>query len=192
MSTNTEEKKRIDLLVQKAVEGDEEAFTILIEENKNLLYFVAHKYFRCPDERDDLVQITFIKAWKHLKHYNPKVGNFSGWIAKIAENMAKTILQNKSEQTSYDDVSYNEQDHNPYAITPEKEYNSYFNISKLNKVLTLIEYEIIIYKLYFDLDFHEIADIDGTLNRKEVKAIYEKALIKTKKFKDELEKSVII
>lgn len=76
----------IDALVLAAQEGDKEAFAKLYDHFFDPIY--RYVYFRVTaSEVDDLVEMTFIKAWINLEKYEKRDVNFSAWLFKIAHNI---------------------------------------------------------------------------------------------------------
>ncbi|MGU3409786.1 RNA polymerase sigma factor [Microbacterium sp. M1A1_1b] len=53
-------------LVRRAVAGDDRAFATIVRRNAELLRGVATRILRGSSEADDVVQETFIAAWRHL------------------------------------------------------------------------------------------------------------------------------
>lgn len=68
--------------------GDPEAFGILFEQNKNTVYSFVLQSVGNPDEAEDIVQQTFVRAWQ-------AIGGFRGdsklltWLCRIAANLCK-------------------------------------------------------------------------------------------------------
>lgn len=74
-------------LVARALEGDQSAYTALMQKyTKALRRYLLRRVHR-PGEVDDLVQESFIKAFKALKTYSSSYA-FSTWLYKIATNHA--------------------------------------------------------------------------------------------------------
>lgn len=83
-----------DELIRNALAGDESAYTNLVERYKGALYHVVIKMVRRPEEAEDLVQETFIKAFGALKSYRFEY-RFSTWLYKIAANCAIDFLRKR-------------------------------------------------------------------------------------------------
>ena len=74
--------------VTRAREGDREAFEDLIRRFSRAVYAQVWGLVRDPAEAEDLVQATFLKAWRSLGSLEePKA--FPGWLMKIAGNLAR-------------------------------------------------------------------------------------------------------
>ena len=84
--TNTEPHSiSDDDLIQRAVQGDKEAFGMLYERYLAPIY--RYCYFRVgsPLEAEDLTEATFLKAWESLPRSD--VQSFRAWLYRIAHNL---------------------------------------------------------------------------------------------------------
>lgn len=64
-----------------------DAFLIVIENNKGILYKVANSYCRNIDDRQDLIQEIVLQLWKSFDKYNDEFKH-STWMYRIALNVA--------------------------------------------------------------------------------------------------------
>ncbi len=72
-------------LVQKAVQGDREAFNKIVQRYRGQIYGFIFRMVKNREEAEDLVQETFIKAYRALGSFNTEYA-FSTWLYKIATN----------------------------------------------------------------------------------------------------------
>ncbi|MBW6534528.1 MAG: sigma-70 family RNA polymerase sigma factor [Mariniphaga sp.] len=92
---NLSEKARQDFeLVQKALEGDEKAFTRLLARYKDAIYFMLLKMVNSRNDAEDLTLEAFGKAFRNLHQYSPTYA-FSTWLFKIASNNCIDFLRRK-------------------------------------------------------------------------------------------------
>ena len=75
-------------LVAETLAGEAQAFTILVERYQNRLFGLARHYAQDRSEVEDLVQETFLKAFKKLDTFQQQ-SSFYTWLYRIATN---TIL----------------------------------------------------------------------------------------------------
>lgn len=73
-------------------ENDEGAFEMLVERYQHALASFISRYLGHGDQVNDILQETFIRVWRHRKHYKT-VAKFSTWVYTIAGNLAKTELR---------------------------------------------------------------------------------------------------
>lgn len=61
------------------------AFAVLVELYKDMLFRLL--YHKCGNHADaeELVQQTFIAAFKHIRSFDPQRGPFASWLSRIAE-----------------------------------------------------------------------------------------------------------
>jgi RNA polymerase sigma-70 factor (ECF subfamily) len=73
--------------VRKARDGDEEAFRLLVERHSRGLYRLAHRMTGRPADAEDVVQDTFVRAYRQLGRFEAR-SNFATWLYRIGYNCA--------------------------------------------------------------------------------------------------------
>ena len=81
-------------LIKDALAGDQKAYRELLSRHRQSIYHVIFKIVRHPEEANDLVQETFMKAFGSLSSYRFEY-RFSTWLYKIAANNAIDHLRKK-------------------------------------------------------------------------------------------------
>jgi len=76
------------VLAARAAGGDERAFASLMGRHKAALYRLARRYVGDADDAYDVVQQSFVAAWKALDRYDP-AWRFSTWLRAIALNKCR-------------------------------------------------------------------------------------------------------
>ncbi|MBI5816346.1 MAG: sigma-70 family RNA polymerase sigma factor [Nitrospinae bacterium] len=71
--------------IEKAREGDTEAFRILFDKHKGFVWNVAVRMSGDTDEAEDIAQDVFVSAWKNLPAFRGG-SSFSTWIYRITVN----------------------------------------------------------------------------------------------------------
>ncbi len=61
------------------------AFAVLVELHKDMLFDYLCFLCRNPADADELVQQSFIDAFKHIQTYDPQLGPFDVWLRRIAK-----------------------------------------------------------------------------------------------------------
>jgi RNA polymerase sigma-70 factor (ECF subfamily) len=74
-------------LVQRALQGDDEAFRTLVERYQRQVYWIAHDVLLDADEARDVVQETFLRVHGALAGFDPQ-RDFLNWLYRIARNLA--------------------------------------------------------------------------------------------------------
>jgi RNA polymerase sigma-70 factor, ECF subfamily len=79
-------------LVQAVLNGDRDAFNLLVERYKRGIASFIGASVRQPSDVADLTQETFLRAYAHLGTFNGDLGRFSTWLYHIARNVVRTFL----------------------------------------------------------------------------------------------------
>lgn len=93
MTTNNDQ-----LHINEILSGNANAYSILVERYKDLVYTLAIRMMKNKEEAEEVAQDTFIKVYKSLHRYKGE-SKFSTWIYKIAYNTSlDRIKKNKRTQ----------------------------------------------------------------------------------------------
>ena len=136
-------------VVQSFILGNEDAIGKVYDEYKNLMYFIIASYISLPEDCEDVLSESFIKAMNHradLKDPN----NIKSFLASIARNTALDFLK-KSKETPTDliDDIYGTND----------QYNVMLNL--LEPLLTNKETIVTYYRAVFSYSWKEIVKETG-------------------------------
>ena len=74
--------------------GDEQAFPILVKRHLDGLFNFCVKYTLDTEVAEDIVQDSFVKAWRNLSKFD-KGASFKTWLYTIAKNTALDYLKKK-------------------------------------------------------------------------------------------------
>ncbi len=75
-------------LAARAQAGDARAFDALISQEKAGLYSFVRRYVGDSDQAYDVLQDSFVSAWRALKRYDPQ-RPFGAWLRRIALNKCR-------------------------------------------------------------------------------------------------------
>ncbi len=81
-------------LVGEYLQGNEAALTELLERYLKPIYNFVYRYVGSTGDAEDLTQDTFLRAWKHLKRFDPK-RRFKTWLFAIAKNASLNWIAKK-------------------------------------------------------------------------------------------------
>jgi RNA polymerase sigma-70 factor (ECF subfamily) len=72
--------------IRRSQAGDTEAFGLVFNKYKNLVYKTAYLMLGSASEAEDLMQEVFIEVFRSLKSYQPARGAFTTWLYRITVN----------------------------------------------------------------------------------------------------------
>lgn len=169
--------------IEKAKQGDQTAFTFLLNHYWNEVYGFMLKRTENEANAEDITIETFSKAFDKIATYNPEF-QFNTWLISIAKNVYIDLLRKKKsslfvEITEQEDQkAYNIADTTPSA---EDELITEQNLSQLLQYIKELKphYQEVIQLRYFqEMSYQEIANkIDEPLNNIKVKLLRAKKLL---------------
>jgi len=113
--------------------GNVQAFSFLVEKYQKLVYTLALKLLKKPEEAEEMAQDTFIKAFQKLDSYEGK-SKFSTWLYSITYNACISELRKRRiEFKSLDDRQISDQDeqkmYDYYRETKKEDQEKYLNLA---------------------------------------------------------------
>ena len=83
-------------LVESAITGSDEAFEQIFDRYKRPVAIVAAKYFRRPEQIEEIIQISFAKAFLELKRFRGQHdASLGSWLSRIAANACLDQIRSK-------------------------------------------------------------------------------------------------
>ena len=141
-------------LVARCRDGDRQALDLLVRKYQRVLFSVALRMQRNPDDAADTVQNAFIKAFEKLHLYDANQKFFS-WIYRITINEAL----NASRRQGYTaDAPAAE----PMDPGPEEALGQASEAARLHQALQQLKEDarsVIVLRHFSDLNYAEIAEI---------------------------------
>ena len=80
--------------VALARDGDSEAFHSLVERHSRAVYRLAYRMTGSPQDAEDVVQETFLRAYKQLGRFESRA-NFGTWLHRIAVNCSIDLIRSR-------------------------------------------------------------------------------------------------
>ncbi|HEX6463293.1 MAG TPA: sigma-70 family RNA polymerase sigma factor [Vicinamibacterales bacterium] len=90
--------------VALARSGDSEAFKGLVERHSRAVYRLAHRMTGSPQDAEDVVQETFLKAYRQLGRFESRA-NFGTWLHRIAVNCSIDLIRGRKHQETTHDAA---------------------------------------------------------------------------------------
>jgi|SRR5690554_158977 len=153
-------------VVNRAKEGDQAAFTELLERYREPVYYMLLKMVKNNDDADDLTMEAFGKAFNRIHQYSPDY-SFSTWLFKIATNNCIDFIRKKRVYLTSLDHSYTNEDGVGVSIEvdsgeldPEEVFMRQQKVKTMQNVVEKLKphYRDLVVKRYFEeLSYDEIA-----------------------------------
>ncbi|MEM5566991.1 sigma-70 family RNA polymerase sigma factor [Psychroserpens sp. AS72] len=100
MTTNNDQ-----ILINQIIEGDANAFSVLVDRYKSLVFTLALRMLKNREEAEEVAQDTFIKTYKSLDRFKGD-SKFSTWIYRVCYNTCLDRI--KKNKKHLNDVEINE------------------------------------------------------------------------------------
>jgi RNA polymerase sigma factor (sigma-70 family) len=150
-------------LVSQVLDGNREAFKVLIKQNERLVSHMVGRLIRNREEHEEICQDVFLKVYEKLNEFNFQ-SKLSTWIATIAYRHGINYLRKNKVAFSElpDEEAYSTRfvsDENPEKIVEEEDYDSY--------ILTLVDqlpaqYKLVLTLYHLDgLNYDEVGTATG-------------------------------
>ena len=75
------------IAIDRARRGDRDAFRVLVDRHARALFRLAFRMTGNELDAEDIVQETFLKAWKQIAKFDGRAG-FGTWLHRICSNCA--------------------------------------------------------------------------------------------------------
>jgi RNA polymerase sigma-70 factor, ECF subfamily len=146
------------LIIQRVLAGHRDAFRVLISRYSDPLYRHALCMTGSPDVAEDILQVSFIKAYQHLAEVR---GRFDAWVFRIVANGCKDWLKNIRRSH----LSYEEDDQPSNYATPDEDLDRTELRTDLDRALAMLPAslrEAFVMKHVEGRSYEEMADLLGT------------------------------
>lgn len=88
--------------VRSCLDGDVKSFELLVEKYQGVVYNIALRMVRNPEDAEDISQAAFLKAYEKLGTYRDSF-RFYSWLYRIAVNEALNFLDRQKRFTRLDE-----------------------------------------------------------------------------------------
>ena len=86
-------------LVQGVLDGSEFAFNELVDRHSAMVYRQARSITGSSHEAEDVVQETFLKAFKYIDRFSPSKASFKTWLLTITRNQSINVFSSLKRKT---------------------------------------------------------------------------------------------
>ena len=103
-------------LVTRAREGDQDAFRLLVERHSVRLFQLAFRMTSNEQDAEDLVQETFLRAYKQLSRFQSRAG-LGTWLYRIAANCSLDLLRRQKRRGEQETVEFDSEEAFPAILS---------------------------------------------------------------------------
>ena len=142
-------------IILRAQSGDREAFAILFEQYKNLVYKTAYLMLGESTEAEDALQEIFVQVYKSLSGFDPGKAKFTTWLYRVTFNYCLNHRRKRRPITlPLEDIAPALKCEFPGAQLAEEEI-----LQQAIGTLTDKQRAVVILRYFWDLPYAEIAQI---------------------------------
>jgi RNA polymerase sigma-70 factor, ECF subfamily len=159
------EDVRSDSDIVRATFSDREQFGVLIERYEaKLRRYIARLGIRVPDDQADVLQETFIKAYRNLHSFDVSL-SFSSWLYRIAHNETMTWWRRRGVRPEGSQVADGDEVLSWLGsgdVSPEMVFDQTLDAVAVTKALSALDqkYRDVLTLRYFEhKEYDEISDI---------------------------------
>jgi len=161
-SDPTQPPSDIDALIERCLEGDQEAWVRIVRQHWRKVFNVAYKFVGKQDEAEDLTQDIFLKIFKALATFDRRA-NFQTWIISISRNLCIDHYRSvrKERQTIARDVDSRDlqpasSDRSPHAVAEHQDLRAMLR-QALETLPSTLRTAVVLRDLQ-ELSYQEIAE----------------------------------
>ncbi|SLM31845.1 hypothetical protein MTBBW1_450016 [Desulfamplus magnetovallimortis] len=82
-----------ETVIRKSLEGDMKSFEVIVKKYQNPVYRFLYTSLGNQEDSEDLLQRTFIRAWKHLGKFDQNRGSFKNWLYLLAMSEKSNFMR---------------------------------------------------------------------------------------------------
>lgn len=174
-----------NLLIKKAALGDEDSFSILINNYKNYVFAIILNFIKDYDEAENVAQEVFFQIYISLPKFDQN--NFKAWIGRITTNKSIDWLRKK--RAKHNDEILEEHDNNiDLNANPELILLEKYKHEKLKQALKSIPdiYRVVLEKFYFrEKSYETIAEEEDVTIKAVASRLYRAKMLLREKWRSE-------
>jgi RNA polymerase sigma-70 factor (ECF subfamily) len=92
-----------EAMLQACASGDRAALQSLYAATAAQLFGLALSIVRRRDLAEDIVQESFLLAWRHARSFDPGRGTAMAWLARIVRNQCFDLMRRRGREAPLDD-----------------------------------------------------------------------------------------
>lgn len=142
-------------LVKQCLEGHTGAFKEFIDKYQKPIFNVALRMVNDQDDAEDIAQTVFVKAYEHLRSFNPKFKFFS-WLYRMAINESLNFIRQKKKYQGLDDCLESKE------VMPDRSFEENEQNMNIEVALMRIDAEyrsVVVLRHFLELSYKEIGEV---------------------------------
>ena len=158
------------MLVEKARQGDTEAYAALVEQNQGRIYNLALRMTGNPDDAAELCQEAFLNAWRGLGKFQGE-SSFATWLYRLTSNVCIDFLRREKRRSCLSmTVSLDDEETARQAELPDERYSPHRQVEQMElrqsireglNALSEEHRQVLVLRELEGLSYGEIASILG-------------------------------
>jgi RNA polymerase sigma-70 factor, ECF subfamily len=162
-------------LVRHAANGDAAAWEPLVLAHQEAVFRLSYLLLGDPDDAQDVAQETFLRAWNHLRRFDP-ARPLRPWLLSIAANLASNRRRSAGRYLAALTRAFRNEPA-PSASTEEKSvrHMEASELWKAVRTLNVPDQQIIYLRYFLDLPVTETAEVlkvaEGTVKSRLSRAL---------------------
>ncbi len=145
-------------LVRRSLAGDQQAFSSLFEQHKNLVYKTAFLMLGSPEDAEDALQEVFLQVHRSLGTFDPSKGALTTWLHRITVNHCLNRRRKHGFLTSSIDKV-------PPILLPDRAASYEDRLGEEEAMMQALDRlsqklrAVVVLRYYSDLSHHEISEV---------------------------------
>ena len=187
----TSEQVSDEVLASRVARGDSTALETLYDRHASTVLAVSLKVIGDRAAAEDVLQETFWRVWRSASTYQPQRGSFTGWLFRIARNLAIDLYRRRNVQPLEMIVTDNndsilDQVADPNMDVAEQAQSTFKNrqVRKALVSLPQVQRQVIEMAYFHGMTRQEIAEVTGEA----LGTIHTRARLGLQKLREELDK----
>jgi len=169
-------------LIRHAANGDASAWEPLVQTHQQAVFRLAYLLLGDPDDAEDIVQETFLRAWNHLKSFD-QTRPLKPWLLSITANLARNRRRSAGRYLAALTRAFRDE---PVPASVEDKNTQYMEANDLWKAVQNLrepDQQVVYLRYFMDLSVAETANVlqvaEGTVKSRLSRALEKlRAIIK--------------
>ena len=161
-------------LIRHAANGDASAWEPLVQAHQQAVFRLAYLLLGDPDDAEDIAQETFLRAWNHLKRFDP-TRPLKPWLLSITANLSRNRRRSAGRYLAALTRAFRDE---PAPASVEDKSAQYMEANDLWKAVQNLnepDQQIVYLRYFMDLSVAETAQVlqvaEGTVKSRLSRAL---------------------